>query len=479
VPVPERFSKVALIAVAVLCVPLVAYFAYARPGYFTSSTYLGGVVLLELLIAAVCLYRRVFFLLITLVFLFAGAILPLGGVRQTVRWFFLGAGALVGSIIMLKERRHHFGLFHAVATFAILSALVSAAVSRYPSFALMKAFSLLLLFVYTGTGARLAVAGRESRFFTGLLTGCEVFVAAMATFYLVGFEAMGNPNSLGAVMGVVAAPILLWGTLLDENDFVLRRRQILCAVALYLAFHSQARAGMAAAFVSCGLLCLALRRYKLLGQGLVILVILVTSSAILNPEAFSNTVSQLNADVVYKGKDPNLGVLGSRQTPWQGAVESIHKHFWFGSGFGTTDNGQDASAFLNQYGGYATSERVTRENGSSYLTIATWVGMLGVVPFALLLIVLLGSILRTVLWMLKTGNASHPAVPLALVMVAGLVHATFEDWLFAVGYYLCVFFWSLAFILVDVTPYSTLPRLSFSWRLRPVPQRWGGVAPSR
>jgi hypothetical protein len=33
-----------------------------------------------------------------------------------------------------------------------------------------------------------------------------------------------------------------------------------------------------------------------------------------------------------------------------------------------------------------------------------------------------------------------------------LVHAAFEDWLFAVGYYLCVFFWSLAFIMVDVLP---------------------------
>jgi hypothetical protein len=32
------------------------------------------------------------------------------------------------------------------------------------------------------------------------------------------------------------------------------------------------------------------------------------------------------------------------------------------------------------------------------------------------------------------------------------VHAAFEDWLFAVGYPLCVFFWALAFVLVDVLP---------------------------
>ena len=29
-------------------------------------------------------------------------------------------------------------------------------------------------------------------------------------------------------------------------------------------------------------------------------------------------------------------------------------------------------------------------------------------------------------------------------------------WMFAVGYYLCVFFWAIAFIMVDVLPQSAL-----------------------
>jgi O-antigen ligase len=478
VRVTERLSKPALIGAAILCLLLAAYFAYTRPGYFTAPVYLGGVLIIEFLIAAVCLYRRVFFPVVIVTFLLAGMELPANGIWITVRWLFLGVGALVGCIIVLKERGHHFGLFHALAVFAVLAALVSAAVSRYPSFALLKAISLLLLFVYTSTGVRLGVTGRETRFFSGLLIGCEVFVAIIAVFYLLGIQAMGNLNSLGAVMGVVAAPILLWGSLLDEERSVLLRRQVLYAISMYLTFHSQARASLAAAFAACGLLCLALRKYRMLWQGIVIILILVTSYAILYPQAFSNAVSNLTSSVVYKGKDPGLGVLASRQTPWQGAVETIQNHFWFGSGFGTTDNGKDASAFLYEYG-YATSEKATRENGSSFLTITTWVGVLGVVPFVLLLLALLARIVRTVLWMLSTGNPSHPAVPLAMVLVAGLVHAGFEDWLFAVGYYLCVFFWSMAFVLVDVAPYSPFPRLSFRLRSRPMPQRWGGVAPSQ
>ena len=159
-------------------------------------------------------------------------------------------------------------------------------------------------------------------------------------------------------------------------------------------------------------------------------------------------------------------------------MDSIQKHFWFGSGFGTTDNGRDASPYVDQYGHFATSERVTSENGSSYLAILTWVGMVGVLPFLFLLLALTGRIVRTVLWMWNTGNPCHPAVPLAMVMVGGLVNAGLEDWLFAVGYYLCVFFWGMAFILVDFAPSAPLPRLSFRWRSNPVPQGWGGVAPN-
>ena len=39
-----------------------------------------------------------------------------------------------------------------------------------------------------------------------------------------------------------------------------------------------------------------------------------------------------------------------------------------------------------------------------------------------------------------------------MVLAAGLMHAGFEDWLFAVGYYLCVFFWVLAFAFMDLLP---------------------------
>ena len=470
----ERNPRIVVIAAAMVALLALAYFAYTRPGYFTQTTYVGAFLVVEALIAAVWLYRRVFFPLLLVSFLFAGVDLPVGGGWNVARWVFLGTGALVGCFIMLKERNHRFGMFHVLAVFAVLAALVSAAVSLYPDIATLKAASLFLLFVYGSTGARLAVMARENRFFEGLLIGCEGFVGVLGILYSVGIEMMGNPNSLGAVTSV-AAPILLWGVLLEENSFVRRRRWVLYGLCMYLAFHSHARAGMAAAVVSCGLLCFALRRYKLLFQGAAILLILAAASAILDPPRFSDTVSRLAASVVYKEKDPALGVLSSRISPWQAAVDTLRTHFWFGTGFGTSDTGLDASEHL---GKFSSSAKATTENGSSYLAIVAWVGMLGVVPFAMMLAMLVVKIVRTLLWMRRSGNPAHPAIPLAMVLLAGMVHATFEDWMFAVGYHLCVFFWSLAFVFVDLAPSRPLPEFAFAPPPGLTPRNVVGVSPS-
>ena len=466
----ERIPRITLIAALVLCPLALTYLAYTSPGYFTSQLYLGGLLFIEFLAVAVWMYRRLFFPLIIVAFLFAGLNLQVGGFWTVGRWVFLCVGAFVGLVLMPREPRCHFGLFHVLATFAVLTTLVSAAVSQYPTFTLLKALSVLLLFLYGSTGARLAVTGRENRFFAGLLLGCEVFVGALAAFYAVGIEAMGNPNSLGAVTGVVGAPILLWGALVSEKPFDRRGRMVLYAIALYLTYTSHARAGMVAALISSGLLCLSLRKYTFMAKGVTIIAILISASAIVQPENFSNMVSTVMSSVVYKGVNEGT-LLASRESPWQSAVDSISKHPWFGTGIGTINN-SDAKDL--HAGMFASSTSVTKENGSSYLSILSGVGILGAIPFLFLLLLLLAKIGGTVGWMLRTGSANHPAVPIAAVLAAGLFHAGFEDWLFAPGNYLCVFFWSLAFIFVDVAP-TPAQRVAFTARQ----QGFGSVAPSR
>lgn len=468
----ERLPKSMLVGGIVLASLVLAYAAFSRPWYFTDKNNLGGIVLLELLLAAVWLYRSVFFPAVIVSFLLAGVDLPVGAFWTQARWAFLVVGAFAGFFLMLRYRGHRFGFFHAMALLSVLTALVSAVVSHYPNVVLLKALSLFLLFLYAGTGARLAVHGRENRFFNGLIIGCEIFVGANAAFRAMGIEAMGNPNSLAAVTGVVCAPILLWGALVGGERFTVLRRWALYAVCMYLVFASHARAGMAAALLSSGLLCLALRKYKMAVEGSVILIIVLAATAIFSPEA----LSALTSDVVYKGADQQLGVLASRESPWRAAIHNIREHPWLGTGFGTTANGEDAN---DEFRAFSSSLNSTAENGSSYLAITSGVGVLGMLPFAVLIIFLIGKIFKTISWMRKTASPVHPAVPLAMVMVAGIAHAAFEDWVFAPGYYLCVFFWSLAFVLVDVAPTVSLSDFPIRWQAKPIPRPLEGVSAIR
>ena len=113
----------------------------------------------------------------------------------------------------------------------------------------------------------------------------------------------------------------------------------------------------------------------------------------------------------------------------------IQEHPWLGTGFGTIGTREEGA---RQVGSFEAAP-CTREHGNSYLAIVEWVGLLGVMPFFTLVLLVALNVGRVLAWMRRTGDPFSPAVPIAAILVAGLVHAAFEDWLFAVGYYLCVF----------------------------------------
>jgi hypothetical protein len=119
---------------------------------------------------------------------------------------------------------------------------------------------------------------------------------------------------------------------------------------------------------------------------------------------------------------------------------------------------------------------IVREHGNSYLAIAEWTGLLGVLPFYFLIALTAinaGNVFKS---LRRTGNVFSAAVPAAAIVTAGLFHAMFEDWMFAVGYYLCVFFWAIAFIMMDVLPRRTVvyPPETFI----PIPCQYAGAAAS-
>lgn len=424
------------------------YAVVLRPAYFSNADGLAALLFIEVLVAAIWNYRARFFLLLLAAFLWAGMALPLSEALTTGRWVVLAVGALAGLIVYARDQRYSFGTFHLVALFCVTAAMVSAAVSAYPSLAFLKGTSLLLLFLYGSTGARLTVMERTTVFFSSLLTGCELLVYVSAILYFIfRYEIFGNPNSMGAVMGVVALPLLLWGILVSERPTTRWRRTFAFALALVLLFSSYARAGIAAAAVSCFLLCLFLRRYGLLLAGTCVALLLAALVAAIVPlhQQPSDSMASL---FLYKGHRED-GLLASRRSIWDDTVTAIKSHPWLGSGFGTSPTSSDV---VTQPGSVESLREATREHGNSYLAITEWVGVVGDIPFFALLILIVVNVGRALAQARRSGNAFSPALPLAAVLAAGLVHAVFEDWLFAVGYYLCIFFWSLAFIMVDVLP---------------------------
>jgi len=414
--------------------------------------YMGGLIGLEVIALALWNYQKHFFPLLMLVFLFAGINIPLHNAWTTARWGVLGIGAVVGFTLYVRRPVQKFTTLHLVAGFAVTAALVSASVSAYPTIALLKTASLLLVFFYAAAGARLAVVGREAKFVAGLLLGCEALTYISALCYFVfHYELYGNPNSLGVVMGVGAAPLLLWGVIVSDGTRSYKRRLFALVLCLLLLLHSYARAAIGATCVSSFLLCFGLRRYRLLMRGVALGLLAAIFTAFVSPLPDIQSkgwLDKLTSTYLFKG-DRERGIFNSRETPWAKTSAAIQEHPWFGTGFGTSVTSVEARP---QDISFRSVKGATREHGNSYLAIMEWTGLLGVAPFYVLVLLVGLNVVRVVRWMRRTSNPFSPAVPITAVLAGGMLHAIFEDWMFAVGYYMCLFFWTFAFVLVDVLP---------------------------
>lgn len=448
----ESGSRTLIISISGLVV--LGLFLFVLPQYFANPQVLGGAIAGQILLVSLVKYKDWFFVVLMASFLWAGIDLPLSGAWLQGRWIVLAIGVLAGLAIFIRDPHHRFGVIHMLAFSCVLSAAVSASVSAYPQEALLKSLSLFLLFLYGATGARLAVPWFEpEKFFRRLLIACEVitYVTAVA-YFLARWSIFGNPNSMGAIVGVVVVPVMLWGFLCSGSIIAKRRLGFGLALAIALLMSTYARAGIAGAAVACFLVCVATRQYRLIVGGLAASLVIAALTAALIPQPAgmigNSRPKSISSLFLYKGK-PGEDLMASRRGPWEQTVAVIKQHPWFGSGFGTSVTGQSATHFELTRVRFVDS-RMVREHGNSYLAIVEWSGLLGVLPFYLLIAMTALQAKSALMRLRRSGNILAPAVPAAAILIAGLIDAGFEDWLFAVGYYLSVFLWAMAFILPDL-----------------------------
>jgi O-antigen ligase len=286
-----------------------------------------------------------------------------------------------------------------------------------------------------------------------LLVACEAITYATAVaYFLLRWSIFGNPNSLGAIMGVVVVPVMLWGFLCAESIMSKRRLGFCLALAIALLMSTYARAGITGAAVACFLVCVAMRQYRLIVAGMAVSLAIATLTAVLIPQPTGmiedSRPRSISSLFLYKGK-PAEDLMASRRGPWDQTTAVIKQHPWFGSGFGTSVTEQSATYFELTRKRFVDS-RMIREHGNSYLAIVEWSGLLGVVPFYLLIVTTAFQARAGLMRLRRSRNIFAPVVPATAILVAGLIDAGFEDWLFAAGYYLSVFFWAMAFILADL-----------------------------
>jgi O-antigen ligase len=443
---------------------LAVYLLYFHLQSFGDVSFLGGIVLLEIIIIGLWNYDQRFFPLLILTFLWAGLHIPIQSAGMVGRWIVLAAGTLVGLAIWIKAPRKPFRSIHLVSLFCVIMAFVSATVSQYLQMASLKAVSLALLFLYCASGARLAAIGREERFFRVLILGSELTVGLSAVCYFgLGYPIWGNPNSLGAALSIGAFPILLWGWLTSDGQIAKLRRFAVLLLCAYLIRFSLSRAAMISMAVVTVVFCLCLHRYKLLTKIVASVLFVVAIGGMMAPDKLDKQLADLRDDFLYKGH-ASEGILGSRQGPWEKSINSIKQHPWFGTGYGTSPTGEDPGV---GFGTTSSTSETEREHGSSYITIAEWVGMVGVLPFFVLLTMTTINVWKVCSLMNRTTEVRFYSIPLAMVVLSGFVHASFEDWMFAVGSYLSLFFWVSAFVLADLVPDPhSVPAPAQSFRLR-------------
>jgi hypothetical protein len=414
------------------------YLSVKRPYMFGESNVLA---LLVLVVAGIIAsqYETHFWAIMIAVFFWAGSGLPLAGAMSMFRWVVLGLGAFLA--LGYYARRHNripFNHMHLLALFTVIAAFASAMVSVNPVITILKALSLAALFVYASIGARVLWSRNPEPFVRKLVLMTEGLVCFSAICYTAGFEVWGSANSLGLIMGCLCWPVLLWRFILPPSRQGSTRRFVALLACGALLVASLSRASMIAAFLTSIFLLAGSRRYRTLLMGMSLFAAILLNMFLVTPERFQNASDTL----LYK-KGEHGNVLDSRQKPWDRSLANFREHPWLGLGFGAADNSTDARF------AYATQGQLTRERGSSYLTMLETTGVVGTFFFALLLLALVREIWRVFSWLRRTGKVNQPAVVAAAILLAGLVNAGFEDWMLAVGYYMSVIFWVIALSLRD------------------------------
>lgn len=357
------------------------------------------------------------------------------------RWLVLALFSMVlGFRAVSRKRLRTPHAFDAIALLFLGLALISSVYSETPDITLQRGVSLSLLYiaVFWVVWDYVDRAGEED--LLNVLIYSAAIIYCLGIIYIndptVAWQERGgrfrgvltNPNSIGLLTGLFL-PLVLWRVTQYKRsiDIVLLGVMILSLLlsgsrsgmlassigATYLLYHSQKRA-WAAVFVAGA-------------------IYIIVSPYVVPYDPFSD-------DQPFQRLVSGFGTGSGRLEVWPLVLPLIQDRWVLGHGFGTEEFALANAGYLFQefQGGYFHN---------SYLGLAYQLGIIGVLLFW-------GPLLAVFLWQLwRSRHDSKLSLShvYEAVLLAGLISAMFESWVYSVGNAFSFPFWICVMLLVRRT----------------------------
>jgi O-antigen ligase len=399
---------------------------------------------------ALCLlrYRESFPLVACSVFIISTMDVPGRELYTMIRWIMLAIAGFIAFLTwtMKRETRIRFEWFHLLALLLVAVAVASTAISINPLMTALKSAAFAAMLFYSWIGIRVTLENQEQRFLEVSTKIVESVVYLLFVVYVgFGYPLFLNPNTLGGVISVICWPLLILATLKSPA-----RHAVPFALCGYLLYLSESRASYLAAFFAGCFILLALKRRLMLTTILIVVTAVLVAVAAYYPYIIENQIQNL----VIKHTDTN-GVMDTRVDLWAVGIANIKERPLFGGGFGVSvgrsENWQVSFS----------AEDVNREKGNSYLAIAEEIGLVGsILPLCLILV-----LLKRMWQVCFSPHIALITIAFGGVVIAGLINAFFEAWMFAAGSALGMFFWICAFLfhgLAGRREQSLIPELQLA-----------------
>ncbi|HYM09317.1 MAG TPA: O-antigen ligase family protein [Bryobacterales bacterium] len=372
-----------------------------------------------------------------------------GQLFLTMRWIFLGAGAVILSLRFFLRRRagqaapSKFAYLLALFLVASMSTVMT---TTAPGLTVLKLGAVLCLFyvAWRAVGYLVENYGPAAprRLIIGLLAYALGFMLVAAPSYLAysgtyshfsGY--LGNPNTWAALL----ATTLPWmaGPLLSrsrrQQSLGRRRLQALgLFVGSYLLLRAGSRAALVGALLAFAVTCLihANRRMAIM---VVLASVYITARLLASPQLLPILVERY----LYKqnSQQAQTDLLQSRLRPWQTARDNFRDNLWLGLGFGVTSK-REAAWSADVRSSYSS------ETGSSIWGSLSQIGIVGAAPLFLALALLLFEAGRFA-W--KVRDPWFTGIYGSVLALS--VNAIFEGWLLSPGNFISTYFWVQCFFV--------------------------------